>query len=189
MTNVRILLVALSLSVVGVCAGAAHAAVDYEYSYDPQTQTFTEVYDPLSWGAPSWISGTDMCVPNCARPEPWEKIVGVTVGYDGGTAPDTPPGSVWVVSEGSSTPVLVSEWFLKYPLSDYEIWSGTCYLPEQPASETIDFGEAGYRTGATLDNGFTVDGLHVSSQCVPEPATLSLLTVGIGTLLFRKRRQ
>ncbi|HET6441781.1 MAG TPA: hypothetical protein VFH53_05330, partial [Phycisphaerae bacterium] len=155
MRKARILLVALPLLVVvGVCAGAAHAAVDYEYFYDPQMGTFTEVYDPLSWGEPSWISG-DMRVPNCARPEPWEKTVGVTVGYVGGTAPTLPPGFVLVVSEGSETPVLVSEWYLKYPLSEYELWSGRCYLPEQPASETIDFGEEGYRTGAQLANGFT----------------------------------
>jgi len=189
MRKARTLLLALPLLVVvSVCVSAAHAAIDYEYFYDPQTGIFTEVYDPLSWGAPSWVSG-NMRVPNCARPEPWEKTVGVTVGYVGGTAPDAPEGMVWVVSEGSGTPVLMSEWALKYDLSGYELWSGRCYLPDQPPSETIDFGEAGYRTGVPLANGFTVDGLYVSSECTPEPATLSLLAVGIGTLLLRKRRQ
>jgi len=188
MRKIRTLLLALPLLVVvSVCVSAAHAAIDYEYFYDPQTLTFTPVYDPLSWGAPSWISG-NMQVPNVSRSDPWEKTVGVTVDYVGTTAPATPPGMVWVVSEGSGTPVLMAEWALKYDLSGYELWSGRCYLPDQPASETIDFGEVGYRTGVQLGNGFTVDGLYVSSECTPEPATLSLVAVGIGTLLLRRRR-
>ena len=189
METIRIPLIILSLVVVGVCTLSARAdIVDYEYFYDPQSQSFAPVYDPLSWGAPQWITATNMEVPNVARPDPWHKDVGVTVGYIGGTAPATPPNWIWVMTETGGM-VLTEEWALEYDLSGNEVWKGTFRLSTQPGSETVGFVEAGFRNGQPLASGFTVDGINVSSLCVPEPAALALLAMGVAAIVRRRKRQ
>jgi len=187
METMRTAVIVLSLVGIGVCAPSARAdTVDYEYSYDPQSESFTPVYDPLCWGAPQWSSGTDMLVPNVARPDPWHKDVRVTVDYNGFTAPGTPPGWIWVMTDTGGV-VLTTEWALEHDLSRGDMWTGTFRLSTQPGSETIGFEEGGFRNGQPLDSGFVVNGISVSSRCIPEPATLALLALG-GLAMLRRRK-
>lgn len=182
----RTLLLAVLLAA-AVGAGTAQNAaavvpVDYHYCYDPQTQEFTEMYDPGDWGPPQWNTDTELWVPNEERPEPWYKQITIVVDYVGDTAPTMAPYSISVVDPAGN----------KFPADQWATedgrWTGSFRLPNQPPYETIVFGnDPGYRTGDELASGFVVDSFCVSSFCVPEPVTMGLLALG-GLALLRRRR-
>jgi len=189
MKHCRLGLAVLCVLAGGVCIAQADN-FDYQYGYDPQSHAFVPIFDPLSYGSPSWDPGTNnMRVPNWARPEPWHKDVSVWIDFTGEGAPSAPPGYIWVMGE-NGTPLLVMEWALKIDPEHSERgqqWMGKVYLPNQPGYEIIGFAEAGYKSGAPLANGSTVDFITVSTLCVPEPGTLLLLAMG-GLLLAWRRR-
>jgi len=72
----------------------------------------------------------------------------------------------------------------------HEIWSG------QPNYYYHQYGDASDRAaGALYDYGFATDVVRASvgmiateAQIVPEPATLSILVIGVGSLLLKRRR-
>ena len=191
----RILIRSMLLGLVGAVVlssvGLAEIAppFDYHYSYDPQSQTFTSLYDPNGLGAPSWTGGSDLTVPNIFRDEPWHKDLFVQVSYVGGVAPTLPPGWIMVTYPGGGC-VVTTKWAFEHCLEpEGEIWTGEWNLPEQPYEETIQFGDGGFRTGMPVHDGSIIDEIELASHCVPEASSLTLLCAGAVAMMMLRRRR
>ncbi len=67
----------------------------------------------------------------------------------------------------------------------WSLWRGAYEIVPNPQWEVFGINIHLNNPGSS----FWIDRLHVATECVPEPASLAVLSVALGGLLFRRRRQ
>jgi hypothetical protein len=135
---------------------------------------------------PVWLNDLEVEIPNLPMPEPWYKEVYLLVDYidrddanlaniqlNVGGQLILPDRVDWADDGGQALFV----WILDE-------------LDGQPASEILVFPDPSYRQLFDISTGMggPVKDWNVATICVPEPATLSLLMVGVVVLLCLRRK-
>jgi len=175
--------------VLGLGAGTASAfipyPIDWHYIWHGPDLGWEQVADPYGYGAPIWQQPNRVYIPNFYMPPPWHKNMWVEPVWPDPwpwEPPVTPPWPGLIVEDEFGT---------QYPsepaIPGYDDWTYPIILPLQPAWEYVIFPvDVQYIVGNPLIEGPKY--IEFGTYCVPEPATLGLLTIGgVGALLRRRR--
>lgn len=188
--TVTAIALAISMMMFAAQASAAYDIDDFEVEYlvkwvpnpagVPGTGVWELVQVPDPWNPqelPEWgQGGLTLWIPNVERPRPWYKKLYVVIRYD---------QAVWL-EEVPEINVIDPQIGVEKVGHDVSLGSATAYwewmIVPQPPFELLLFSNTDV---FLFENG--VLEMAIGSICIPEPASLALISVGGLVLLVRRR--
>jgi len=161
--------------------------LDYWYQYVNTGVAFewVPISDPYNWGPPIWESPERLWVPNWSWHQKskyiwWENV------YPIGT-PLPPDDPRILLVEDDDNGVTQSLPGVNWDVNMYDM-TWTTILPIQPWYEIITVPDPLWAELFDSEYMTPIDWIDIGTWC-PEPATLSLIGLGVGSLLLRRRRR